>query len=205
MRRALWILVGSATVSVPSLATAQVDPAKVILGGWGILAVSSVGRVIRGNGDADVWPGSRIRIRFGGDTLVGRVASLSTDSLVLEMTGSTRVLSTADIRDVQVSVGPQSRWAQGFLSGFALGGAGGALLGFASGNDKPGWFSMTSNEKAVFFGATFAFYGSLAGTITGSLISREGWANGRQPAREGSIVVVPVVGRRSGVAARLTF
>ncbi len=57
---------------------------------------------------------------------------------------------------------------QGMGIGLATGAATGALIGFASGNDEPGWFSFTAGEKAAVAGAALGTLGLILGAIFGA-------------------------------------
>lgn len=56
------------------------------------------------------------------------------------------------------------------LIGFAIGAATGAIAGFASGDDPPGFFALTAGEKALAVG----LLGGAVGTITGLIIGVAG-------------------------------
>lgn len=58
---------------------------------------------------------------------------------------------------------------KGFLLGAGIGAGVGIVVGFASGDDDPGWFSLTAKEKALIGGISLGVVGSLVGTILGSL------------------------------------
>jgi hypothetical protein len=70
------------------------------------------------------------------------------------------------LRDISsLSLPRKSRLSKGILEGLGLG-AMGLLLGFASGDDPPGWFSFTAEEKAAGLGL---FLGGIGISIGGSL------------------------------------
>lgn len=52
----------------------------------------------------------------------------------------------------------------GALTGFIVGG----FVGFASGDDEPGWFSFTAEEKALILGVLGTAPGAIIGGIVGS-------------------------------------
>lgn len=52
----------------------------------------------------------------------------------------------------------------GFLSGAAVG----AGMGFAQGDDEPGWFSLTKEDKAVGIGVALGLLGTGVGAIAGT-------------------------------------
>jgi hypothetical protein len=205
MRRAFGVVVWSAMLAVPSIGYAQVNNGAVIGVGYGILAVAAIGRVIRGNGEADARAGSRVRVGLASGAVEGSVVSASTDSLVVESPTGTQTFRAPDLRDVRVSVGEQSRWAQGFFWGFGVGAVGGAAAGLVSGDDQSGFIRFTADEKALIGGVFFGMAGSLVGTVIGAASSGEGWARARQPLGGGSVAITPVLGRETGVAVRLRF
>ena len=63
----------------------------------------------------------------------------------------------------------KSKFFQGLGCGLLTGGTGGALLGFLSGDDPPGWFSMTAGQKALFGGLAFGILGAPIGGIWGAI------------------------------------
>ena len=52
----------------------------------------------------------------------------------------------------------------GALTGFVVGG----FVGLVSGDDEPGWFSFTAEEKAVILGVLGTVPGAIIGGIVGS-------------------------------------
>ena len=205
MKQALAVLAWSAMLVVPTVASAQSAAGPVFLLGYGALTVAAIGRVIQGDGKADVRPGARIRVRFADTTLEGTVLSLTTDSMVVETATDTRLFATGDVNELGVSVGTRSQWAEGYFWGLALGGGGGALLGLAVGNDH-GLFKANPEQQAVLFGVGWGVIGSLVGTAIGAATSREAWASARQPLVGVPLAVSPVLGRRrAGMALRFTL
>jgi hypothetical protein len=92
------------------------------------------------------------------------------------------------------------------LLGAVGGGAAGALLGMSSGGSSDGFF--TSGDMAGIGAVVLGAVGTVVGTAVGASKEREVWAVARQPiggVAGVSFNVAPLVGRRVGVAARLTF
>lgn len=58
-----------------------------------------------------------------------------------------------------------SRKGRGALIGLGAGAATGALIGLVSGDDPPGWFAFTAEEKALGLGVIFAPVGALVGAL----------------------------------------
>jgi len=57
---------------------------------------------------------------------------------------------------------------EGLLVGLADGFAGGFLIGFASGDDPPGWFSFSAEEKGLLTGIVLGGLGGLLGLASGA-------------------------------------
>jgi hypothetical protein len=188
----------------PAVAPAQTERGKVFLVGYGVLTVAAVGRLILGNGEADVAPGSRVHIHLASGTFVGQVASISKDSLVIETPTGSRAFANTDLDDLGVSVGPRARWAQGYFYGLAIGSLCGAALGLSAG-DRPDLLGNNVEEKAEIVGAIVGVDGSVVGAFVGAFIHREAWSHPRRPLGGGSLAVTPVLGRRTGLAVRMTF
>ncbi|UCF65816.1 MAG: hypothetical protein JSW33_08290 [bacterium] len=58
---------------------------------------------------------------------------------------------------------------EGFFTGILTGGILGAVVGYAEGDDPPGWFSMTAGEKAAALGLGFGIIGGVAGLVGGAI------------------------------------
>ncbi len=58
---------------------------------------------------------------------------------------------------------------RGALIGAAIGAGIGIITGYASGDDEPGWFSFTKEEKAAVLGVGFAIPGVIIGGIVGAV------------------------------------
>ena len=150
MRRSLWILAWSATFASPTVSRAQVDPfGGAIAIGYGTLIATAATKAIRGAGTADFRAGSNVRVNLANGKVEGRVLSVSADSLVVETPSGTRALADADVRELRVSVGPRSRWAQGFLFGLGVGAGAGAAFGFADAADPSRAYRCRSRRWSV--------------------------------------------------------
>jgi hypothetical protein len=68
-----------------------------------------------------------------------------------------------------VKIGKKSKFASGLGYGVLIGGGSGALLGLASGDDPPGWFSYTASEKAIMGAIVLGVLGMTLGGIAGGL------------------------------------
>ena len=70
------------------------------------------------------------------------------------------------IRIDKITLKKKNGSLKGALIGLGCDAAMGALIGFASGDDPPGWFSYTAAEKA----GGLAVFGGLTGALVGALI-----------------------------------
>lgn len=202
MRRSTPVVAWLTLVALAHAGAAQVP----FLVGYGTVTAAAVTRVIRGPGEVVVTPRARVRVRIADSTLEGNVASIMGDSLVLETADGTRAFSDSRLDDLKVSVGSRSRWAEGFLTGLGVGALSGAVLGYASGDDHgDGFLNFTAGEKAAILGGGLGIVGSAIGALAGALNPREGWARPKRPLMASSLAVVPVIGRQTSVALRMTF
>ena len=55
----------------------------------------------------------------------------------------------------------------GALIGAGMGVLVGGIIGLASGDDSPGWWSYTAGQKVGIFASTFGIVGAVVGAITG--------------------------------------
>lgn len=122
---------------------------------------------------------SRIRTTIGGVKRVFRFIELRSDSLsVTDLTGRPLVLALRDIDSLEVRTGRRSAGAafwQGTGIGLVIGGALGAILGLADGDDPPGFFSQTAGEKAAMLGIGFGLIGAAIGGIRALIVGTDRW------------------------------
>lgn len=77
---------------------------------------------------------------------------------------------TLDIKDIKsIRIAKKSKFFQGLGYGLLIGGGSGALLGFLSGDDDPGWFSFKAGQKAMMGGLAFGILGTSTGGIWGAI------------------------------------
>jgi len=110
-----------------------------------------------------------------GELIAVRKNSLLLDSLNLSE-------NSIDIGDVSaITIINKSQFWSGLGLGLAIGGGGGALIGLASGDDKPGWFSFTAGEKATILGLGFGAIGCVVGGIAGAIAGADETIKIREP------------------------
>jgi hypothetical protein len=68
-----------------------------------------------------------------------------------------------------------TRALRGAGVGLVIGGVGGAVIGFASGDDSGGFISFTAEEKALMAGTLMGAAGAVVGTVVGLLSRDEQW------------------------------
>ena len=204
----LWILAWSATFAAPTVSRAQVEPSGgAIAIGYGALIVTAAhaARARARKRRSSCWvagpsPSRQWRVE-------GRVLSVSADSLVVETPSGARALADADVRELRVSVGPRSRWAQGFLFGLGVGAGAGAAFGFADGERPARESSCPRRRRKGLAGRRLFRDPRIDGRDRSSVTAtpREAWAHGRRPVTGVSLQVAPVVGPRVGIAGQLRF
>lgn len=128
---------------------------------------------------APLRAGDLIRLRHHGEILTGTVASLDESVHVMTGNGTVAVPLSADLR-IERSLGSRSRpagMARGAGIGLLCGALGGAVIGFSLGDDPPGWFSFTAEEKALATGAVLGVGGLAVGGIIGLVVPGHRWEN----------------------------
>ena len=104
-----------------------------------------------------------------GKTIIGELLTVKSDVIILmnslDQTGITQ--SVNDIK--KITIVKKGRFFKGLGLGLIIGGGSGAVLGLASGDDKPGFLSMTAGEKAAAGGLGLGILGALAGGILGAI------------------------------------
>lgn len=81
-------------------------------------------------------------------------------------------VKTNKVYSVEIIKRWKGTW-QGLGIGVLAGALGGAIIGFASGDDPPGWFSFFASEKALLNGFAFGVLGGLVGMSIGAVIGNE--------------------------------
>lgn len=77
-----------------------------------------------------------------------------------------RYLEISNIEKIKIR--KKGNVGRGILIGAGVGFLVGGLIGYASGDDNPGWFSMTAEAKAVALGTALSIPGMLIGGIAGA-------------------------------------
>ncbi len=98
-----------------------------------------------------------------GEIIRGELIAVKNNSLLLDSNSSSE--NSIDIRDISaITIINKSQFWSGAGIGFLSGTAFGMGIGFASGNDKPGFMSHTAGEKAMLIGPAFGIiFGTLGG------------------------------------------
>lgn len=115
------------------------------------------------------------------ESRVGPLEVEAADGTVVEARNSSGDLVRMDLaaaRRVAVSTGRRSTGAgavRGLVIGLLAGGAGGAVIGYANGDDDPGIVSFSAGEKAIILGVVLGGAGALIGGIAGALSPGEEW------------------------------
>jgi hypothetical protein len=116
-------------------------------------------------------------------------------------------LSLANVERLDVRLGRRSRGAglvRGMALGLLIGAVPGAVLGYAAGDDPPGWFSFTAEEKAVLMGTLMGTAGTAVGGTIGAVKPGSRWHR-VMPGNSTSVAVVPLRTRAVGVLLSRNF
>jgi hypothetical protein len=123
--------------------------------------------------------GDRIRITaasYGLENRTARVVNVRSDSLFLHIApAETLAVALAGVTRLDVSFGRRRYPLQGAGIGSLIGVTSGVLIGYASGDDPPGWFAFTAGEKAVLAGVGLGLTGLVVGTVVGLLKTSDRW------------------------------
>lgn len=125
--------------------------------------------------------GDRIRITSAPNTLdnqTARVLSVRNDTLFLQVVpAETLAVALAGVTRLEVSTARRRNTGQGAAIGGLIGLTSGVLMGAASGDDPPGWFSFTAGEKALILGVGLAVPGLVIGALVGSQNMSDRWTS----------------------------
>jgi hypothetical protein len=118
--------------------------------------------------------GERLSVTLkDGRVIEGELLSVIADSLVLMDSSSTAGIGIRIGDAAQLKVLKKSKALNGLGSGFLFGGAVGGGIGFLSGDDEPGWFSMTAGQKAMALGLGLGLVGAAIGGLGGAAMGMD--------------------------------
>lgn len=125
--------------------------------------------------------GDRIRITSAPKTLdnqIARLLSVRNDTLLLQVVPpETLAVALAAVTRLEVSTARGRNTGQGAAIGGLIGLASGVLMGAASGDDPPGFFSFTAGDKALILGVGLAIPGLVIGALVGSQTISDRWTS----------------------------
>lgn len=139
---------------IPSAANAQKERQRIMEGAR--IRVS-----------ASLVQGEFIVVESIHDTLVLRDSENMGKTIILPLNSMTSL-------DVRHARSPGYGALRGAGIGLFAGAVGGAVIGFASGDDPPGLISLKAKDKAVIGGIALGFTGAIVGGLVG-LIHPGGW------------------------------
>jgi hypothetical protein len=123
--------------------------------------------------------GSRVRVATAGTPgkRAGTIAALSPDTLRLLTyeAGIELQVPVSTITSLEESQGEHTRILKGLGIGTGIGVGLGAIIGYASGDDPPGFLSFTREDKAILAGGALGAVGLITGAVVGALNPREDW------------------------------
>jgi hypothetical protein len=128
--------------------------------------------------DAAEKKGARVRVQtIDAEQIEGELLVVRPDKIVIckiygtekeSLVANPDEILTLPVNDIRyIIVRGRRNTAKGFFVGFLTGSGLGALFGFASGDDPPGFLSFSAGQKAVMFGVVLGVIGGVGGTILG--------------------------------------
>ncbi|MGD9344413.1 MAG: hypothetical protein PVH84_01035 [Candidatus Aminicenantes bacterium] len=100
--------------------------------------------------------------------LIGELIAVKDSSLLLKDAGTGTDLSVKVAEIKVIKIAKKSNFLKGVGIGFIGGAAFGAFVGFASGDDRPGWIAFSAEQKAAMVGLAFGVIGIIIGGIYGA-------------------------------------
>jgi hypothetical protein len=152
----------------------------------------------------DHYVGQQIRVTAPAIRMHEQKALLvgtRSDTLVLT-TDTELTVAVADVVRLDVLRGRKSKTWAGAGIGFLVGGVAGFAIGLASGDDPPGWFSYTAEQKAVAGGVVLGLAGGLVGGIVGAVSKTDQWEE--IPSDRFRVSLLPAH-RGIGIGGRIAF
>jgi len=133
-----------------------------------------------GTTDPALQAGMRVRVRtFDAPSTIriGTVSALSADTLQIRLAAGDSVVALPyrDITQLDVSDGRRRHALEGAGIGALMGVALGVTIGLVDGDDPPGWFSFTAEDKAMMGGAILGVAGLAIGVVVGGNHDTERW------------------------------
>jgi hypothetical protein len=102
-----------------------------------------------------------------GKKVEGELLAAGDGRLFLGDSSLSAVMEVEIDRAALITAPKEARFFQCIGRGFFSGGMFGLLIGFAGGNDEPGWFSMTAGQKALAAGLSLGILGAAIGAVIG--------------------------------------
>jgi hypothetical protein len=124
--------------------------------------------------------GDRVRLRADGVRGQFDVAEMSASRLLLRQPESGQQIDvpTNSIQSLHVRGERRPRGGgalRGLGFGLLVGGGGGAIIGYASGDDDPGFLSFSAEEKALMGAVAFGGIGAVLGAVMGAAAPGYNW------------------------------
>ena len=117
-----------------------------------------------------------IVINWQNQQIEGRLLGLEADSVLLGnvqslLESKPTYISINEIKSIRIK--KKSGFLKGFGYGLLIGGGTGAIIGFASGDDPPGLFSMSAEDKAGIGAISLGLLGGIIGSVAGLLEGKD--------------------------------
>ena len=151
--------------------------------------------------------GSRVRLTVDSVGLrrSGKVVALTRDSLMIAPFDEKTTIGFRrdEVSRLEISSGQRRNTLKGLGLGLAIGAGTGALLGFASGDDKCGaqtCFLGDAGFKAAALGIFLGALGGVSGTVKGALTTSDRWVTIAE-----STAIVPVIDARGRLGLALRY
>lgn len=108
---------------------------------------------------------------MNGNFTKGFLTAVTDSSISLTYEEKNRVVRVEDMKVILIY--HKNRILRGLGMGLGSAAATGIFIGLIDGDDPPGWFSLTAEEKALLFSIILAVPGLIIGTTAGALTVRE--------------------------------
>ena len=161
--------------------------------------------------EAPIAPGNRVRVWTGADAQ-GKPSGKPTVGMLTAWTADSVVLNTRNtdgfgiprymVSRIDQSAGRAPQLLKGAGYGLLIGGASGALIGYATGDDTDCFVCFTAEQNAVVGAALLGVAGTVLGAIVGALSPGERWERVSLPAQ---LSVEPTGVSRATLSASFQF